>query len=93
MRMRQENWKNASIGNQNLCDLLLLSGRLTGSAGKGGLSTAAEGTAPLRGSKQIHEYIRAGRALTGISGAFVMATRSLRRRPRRETKWLVFLPR
>ena len=29
MRMRQENWKNASIGNQNLCDVLLLSGRLS----------------------------------------------------------------
>lgn len=28
MRMRQEDWENASIGNQNLCDVWLLSGRL-----------------------------------------------------------------
>ena len=42
MRMRQEKWKNASIGKRNLCDVGLLSGRLTGSAGKGSLSTAAE---------------------------------------------------
>ena len=51
IRMRQENWKNASIGNQNLCDVWLLSGRLTGSGGtdwqsvlhaKGALASAAE---------------------------------------------------
>ena len=29
MRTRQENWKDASIGNQNLCDVWLLSGRLS----------------------------------------------------------------
>ena len=30
MQMRQENWANASIGNQNLCEVCLLSGRLSG---------------------------------------------------------------
>lgn len=29
MTMRQEDWKNASIDNQNLCDVWLLSGRLS----------------------------------------------------------------
>ena len=44
MRMRQEEWQNASRGNQNLCNVLLLSGRLTGSGERatGALATAAE---------------------------------------------------
>jgi len=42
MRMQPEDWKNASFGNQNLCNVWLQSGRLKGPAGKGALSTAAE---------------------------------------------------
>ncbi len=34
--------KQASIGNQNLCDVWLLSGRRAGSSGQGGLASAAE---------------------------------------------------
>ena len=33
MLMRQEKWKHASTGNQNLCEVWLLSGRLTGQPG------------------------------------------------------------
>jgi len=42
-RMRQEDWRNASRGSQNLTDVWSLSGHLSGPSGKGALATAAEG--------------------------------------------------
>ncbi len=40
MWMRQEDWQNASIGNQNLCDVLYLAGRLRETSGPGAGATA-----------------------------------------------------